>query len=161
MKKKRESKGKLEEDFALFTLLSQTRDTLTKARQWELRPVGINMIQAAVLYMVKSTGGTTTPAEISRWLFREPNTVFVVVNRMVAQGLLEKTKDLDNRHLARVSLTEKGKTALQKSRARRQKISRIMSCLSEEERIHLKAMLQKVRDHGLEELGIDMPLPYP
>jgi len=145
----------------LFTFLSQARDVVAKARQWELRPVGINMVQAAVLYIVKATEGSATPAEISRRLLREPNTVFVVVNHMVAQGLLEKTKDLDNRHMARVSLTEKGEKALNEARARRQKISRIMSCLSEEERIHLKAMLQKVRDHGLEELGIDLPLQYP
>jgi len=150
-----------EKDFVLFTLLCQARDALAKARHRELRPVGINMMQAAVLYIVRAIGEPASPAEISRWLFREPNTVFVLVNRMVAQGLLDKKRDSNNRHLARVSLTEKGEQALKEARARRDKISSIMSCLSQEERAFLEETLERLRNRGLEELGMDRPLPYP
>lgn len=65
------------EAYKLFLLLNQTADGLRKLRQRSLENCGITMEQAAALICVKRLGENATSAELSKWLFREPNTVWM------------------------------------------------------------------------------------
>ena len=102
-----------------------------KARTRELFQYGITPAEAAVLVIVQAIGEKATPAEISRWLFREPHSISGLLARMEKQGLVRKVKDLDRKNLVRVVITEKGQQAYQQS-TKRESIHRIMSSLSEE-----------------------------
>lgn len=155
------SSSHVDEDFKLWVLLGQASDAVPKARQKELDQYGISTMQAAVLFVIQAIGNEATPAEISRWLFRESHSVSALLNRMEKEGLVRKTNDLDRKNLVRVSITEKRQQAYDKS-TKRKSIRKIMSSLSEDERQQLRSCLEKLRNRALRELRMDRkPPPFP
>ena len=146
-------------DFNLSRLLFQTRHAMFKARDRELAKYGITTEQAAVLFCVKANKYHPTLAEISRWLIRESHTITNLVKRMEQAGLVKKYADLKKKNHVRVSLTEKGEEAFEKSIIR-EHYHRVMAVLSQEERQVLWSSLQKLRDEALKEIGMDKP-PFP
>ena len=147
-------------DFRLCVLLIRTRDAIFKARAKELSAGSISNIQAAVLLVAQALGNEATPAELSRWLLREPHSVSGLIDRMQAEGLVKKVKDLPKRNMVRVELTEKGQKAYEHSKGRAT-IHRIMSSLSEEDKQQLSSYLETLRSKALEELGSEFKPPWP
>ena len=150
-----------DKDDRLCTLLWQTRDALYKTRQNELRQFGVTISEAAVLFFVSILGPKITPMKISQWLFREPQSVSELINRMYKKGLVKKTKDLKKKNMVRVSLTEKGKAIYKNTVKTRFVIGNILNCLSEEEKKQLWDLLDKVRNYAVEDLNLKHKLPYP
>ncbi len=124
-----------------------------KARWEELAQYNVPPVQAAVLFIIQAIGYRATPAEISRWFFRQSHSVSELLSRMEKGGLVRKVKDLDRKNLVRVELTEKGRETYHQS-MKRVSIHNIMSSLSEEEHQQLRSCLQKLRDKALKEIGI-------
>ena len=152
-----------DQDYDLWVLLRNTTDTILRVRFKELGQLGVLGRQAALLLIIRlieREGGKATPAEISRWLFREPHTISETLNRMGKDGLIKKIKDLDRKNLVRVVITEKGQQYYEKS-TRRQSIHKMLSCLTREERQQLRSVLEKLRGGGLKELGIEQKIPWP
>jgi DNA-binding MarR family transcriptional regulator len=149
-----------DEDYELWWLVSQARDAILRAREKELMQYGVSAIQSMVLFTIQAIGHRATPAEISRWLFRQPHGVSSLLSRMEKDGLVERIKDLDRKNMVRIALTKKGYKAYRDS-TRRDSIHRIMSLIPEKERRQLKSRLLKIRDITLKELRIDSKLPYP
>ena len=135
----------------IWALLSQATTAMSRVADKELGKVGISMMQAAVLFFVKNAEEPATPAEISRWLFREPHTVSQLLMRMEKQGLVKRTKDLDSKNMVRITLTEKGEQAYQQQTEVRV-ISKILSSLSPEECNKLGALIKILRDEAIKEL---------
>jgi DNA-binding MarR family transcriptional regulator len=110
---------------------------------------------------VKNSEGPATPADLSRWLFREPHTVSQLLIRMEKQGLLKRTKDLKYKNRLRLTLTEKGEEAYQQQTQMRA-IGNILSSLSQEECDKLGVNLKKLRDEAVRELDSrPRQLPFP
>ena len=131
-----------------------------KVRARELFRFGITPEEAAVLFVVSRIGDTATPAEISRWILREPHSISGLLERMRKDGLIDKVKDLDKKNLVRVVITEKGQRALQES-YNRESIYRILSTLSLEERQQLSSLLVRLREAAIGELGTFKVPPFP
>jgi DNA-binding MarR family transcriptional regulator len=147
--------------YQLWALLAQTRRALLNVRQRELKPYGISAKKSGLIRAVEAmTDRTATPAEISRWLFREPHTVSELVTRMERQGLVSRAKDPSSKKLVRVSITEKGREICNQSK-NLVSIPRILSCLSEEEQQQLRSYLFRLRAEAMKELGVKFKLPYP
>jgi len=149
-----------DEDYRVWTLLAQTRALLFMARGRELIQYDISPRQAAALFAIQALGNKATPAEVSRWLCREPHTVSSLLSRMEGEGLVRKTKDLDRANLVRITLTEKGKEVYAQS-LKRESIHEIMSSLSKEDCRQLSSCLEKLRDKALLELGKRKKPPFP
>jgi len=149
-----------DEDYNLWWLMLLMRRIMYKARARELFQYRITPEQAAILFIVQAIGEKATPAEISRWLFREPHSVSGLLARMEKQGLVRKVKDLERKNLVRVVITEEGQQAYQQS-TKRESIHRIMSSLSEEDRQQLRSYLEVLQNKALEELGVNRKLPLP
>ena len=147
-------------EYELWVLLHQACDAMIRAREDELRKIGISRMQAAVLFIIKAIEGPASPAEIPRWLFREPHTVFGLLKRMEKQGLVRRTKNLERRNMIRVTITEKGEKAYRRSRDMKV-IRTILSGLSPEQRKNLKPYLETLRKRALKELGGKHQLPFP
>ena len=112
------------------------------------------------LLIIRAIGDKVTPAEISRWLLREPHSVSEIISRMEKQGLLKKVRDLYRKNLVRIELTEKGSEAYNQA-IKRDSIHTIMSALSDEERRQFSTMLEKIRDRALKESGKELRTPFP
>ena len=91
--------------------------------------------QYTVLVSIKYMGGVAKPSEIARWIGRTPNTVSMIVDRMVKDGLLRRVRDRSDRRVVNVSITSKAENSLEPaSRAGWEFIQKIMSPLSNEDK---------------------------
>ena len=147
-------------DFKLWVLLHQTRDAVYKMSEKELRRFDLSPMEAALIFAVHCIGERATPAEISRWLFRESHSVSGLLDRMQKRGLVRRSKDLDKKNLVRVSLTEKAKQ-FYNAYGEMKAIDRALSSLSEAERQQLGALLERLRDTALDAMGVERAMPFP
>ncbi len=143
-------------DYELWWLILHLRRAMRKIRARELFQYGITPEEATVLFVVQAIGNKATPAEIARYLLREPHTISGLLSRMAEGGLVRKSKDLDRKNMVRVELTDKGHKAYKQS-TKRESIHRVMSCLSEEDRQQIRVPLEKLCRKALEELGGRQP----
>jgi len=149
----------LDQGFNLWILLAQTRALLFNAGEVELSKWGISLMQGWTIFTIKAIGERATPAEISRWLGREPHTVSSLLSRMVAQGLVVKEKSLDKKNLVRIRLTEKGERLYHEAIGMKP-MHDIISVLNREEHQQLKTLLGKLRDKAQQNMGRKYKLPY-
>jgi len=139
-------------DYDLWLLLARTHYRVKQARTAELRHYGLSPEQAGIIYYVYSSGNNAMPIEISRWMMREPQTITSILDRMVKKGLIRKTHDSERKNVVRISLTEKGRLAYQRS-IKRESFHRIMQELSEEKRQALRETLNQMRESALHLAG--------
>jgi len=150
----------MDPDYNLWLFLAQVRAVMLRARQMEVSRYGITASQASVLFVINALGAKATPAEISRWLFRQSHSVSGILNRMEKQGLARRVKDLGKKNLVRVELTEKGREVYDNC-TKQEAVHRIMPSLSGEQRQQLIACLENLRDATLKYLGEEQELPFP
>ena len=142
------------ESYRLFHLLRQTADTIHKTRDIELKKYNITPEQSAALIGIHSLGKKATPAELSRWLFRERNTITILLNRMHGLGLINKKTDTDRKNIIRLSLTKKG-YACYKHAIKLQSLRPVIDALPKKKRDQLWALLQIIRLKIFEDLQMD------
>lgn len=138
----------------LWALSGQASNAMDRAADHEFRQIGVTMMQAAVLFFVKNAKKPVTPAQISRWLFRELHAVSQLLVRMENKALIRETKELERKSLVRVALTEKGEKTYQQQGEMRI-ISRILSSLYPKECDNLGACLKKLGMRQLRKLTPD------
>ena len=149
-----------DQDRRLVVLLRLTSDAIYRVRRKELRKFGVSVEEWGVLSIVRFIGDKATPAEISRWLFREHHSVVALLNRMAKKGLLVKAKDLERRNMTRISLSEKGEK-LYLTSAKAKAHHDLLSDLPPAERRALIKNLKVLREHALKDLGIDYRPKFP
>ncbi|HEX5642573.1 MAG TPA: MarR family transcriptional regulator [Thermoleophilia bacterium] len=151
-----------DEYFLLWVLLAQTKDAILRARERDYARYGITNDRRAVLYAVERNGGSATPVEISRNLFRELHSVTEMLKRMEADGLITREKTSGRSRIV-AKITEKGRDVFTES-LHNETDKRVFSVLTKRERERLRSSLMKVRGRVLQELGIpewqlDLVLP--
>jgi len=140
-------------DMQIWGLIRQVDNAMYRCREKELSGSGCTAVDTAVLYTLKVAPNGITQAEIARLIFREPNTVTILLRKLEKKGLVRRTKDLERKNLVRVTITNKGKKALSEAMARWNVIRDIASCLSEEDKIHLRSSMLKLHRKSFEALG--------
>ena len=119
-------------DFTSWVTLARTRDAIFKNRVKEFKKYNLSARQSSVLMVLNALDESPTPAEVSRWVFREPHSISDFLKRMERNGLVKRVKDLDRKNMMRVVLTEKGREAIHNAR-KMESIHKIMSSLTKEE----------------------------
>ena len=135
-------------------------DAMNEARKEELFKYNINRSQGSVLSIICTFGNEATLTQIAKRWFRKINTVSEIISRMEKQGLVKRVKDLKQKNRVRIVLTEKGIKASHHA-IKREKISRIVSCLTKEERRQLRLCCRKLYNKALEELGMQPEKNWP
>jgi DNA-binding MarR family transcriptional regulator len=143
------------EGYVLFHLLRQTADAIHKSRELELKSYGISPQQSGALVCIRTLGKKATPAELSRWLFREPNSVTILLNRMQRMGLIKKKADTKRKNLIRLSLTKKGNEAY-KHAIEMETFYSLVENLPEKKRKQLWSLLQEIREQVFKDLHLDV-----
>jgi DNA-binding MarR family transcriptional regulator len=138
----------------LYLLFARARYLTFRAREKELQKYGLTPEQAQVLFIIQNITEKATPAEISRYILRQPHSVSAIVDRMVKKGLVSKAKDLERKNMVRVVVTDKGMKAYEYTK-KRASIHHILSVLDENEREDFRKHLDKVMTRAREELGMD------
>ncbi len=143
----------------MWVRLFATATVVQRARELELAKVGITSIQAGVLMILKTATGPVTPTQLARTLYREPHSMSALLQRMEKQGLIERTKDLEQRNLVRISITRKGEQTFKRQWAAKV-TTNITSCLSDQEIEVLERSLEKLRARAVEIVREMQPTPY-
>lgn len=146
--------------YKLWVMLTQTRNATIKAREQELRDLGISGTESFILFVIWSMGNKATPAEISRIVLRQPHTVSEFLSRMQKKGLIKKARNPDNRSMVSVALTHKGLQVYRQA-SKRGSIHRMLSVLPNEDRDRLMSYLQTIRAKALQEIGVERAAFYP
>ena len=137
-----------EEVRSLTFLIGQVSAGLYRARERELRPLGIPIMHSAVLFVLKVEDGPVSPAEISRRLLRRHQSILQLLGRMEKQGYVTVQRGARKGGPVKVAMTEKGKEAVDLAWEREQAVADIISSLSEQERVTLRVYLERLRDRA-------------
>ena len=145
---------------AAWLLLEQTRNAIFKARELELEEYGISLVQAAVMFVIHASGGKARPAEIARWLVREPHSISGLLTRMQKAGLLHREPDPERKNAVSIALTPEGREVCNKT-FRRESVRQVFADLSDEERKGLMGSLIRLRDRALKDRRVRNKPPFP
>ena len=96
----------------LVLLLSRTGDALNLCLDLVFSKYGVSNEQGRLLSVIKSRG-PMRPVDIAAVLERAPNSMSMLVDRMVKAGLVRRTRDRKDRRAVFVSLTNKGNEAVE------------------------------------------------
>jgi DNA-binding MarR family transcriptional regulator len=129
----------------LWLLLSRVGDEFDRCLDLVFSKYGISNEQTRLLAVIKSRG-PMRPVDVASLLERAPNSMSMLVDRMVKAGLVRRTRDRKDRRSVFVSLTNKGKEAVEPAiPAAWQFVNRFLSALSYDEQHALADMLETVK----------------
>jgi len=129
----------------LWLLLRRVGDTLVRCQDLVFSKYGLTAEQFAVLASIESRG-PLSPSDLASLLERAPNSMSMLVDRMVKAGLVRRARDRKDRRVVTVSLTEKGKTAVEPAiPAGWEFIHEVLSTLFDDEQRDLADMLERVK----------------
>ena len=129
----------------LWLLLRRVGDTVVRCQDSVFSRYGLTSEQLHVLASVKSRG-PLRPSDLASILERTPNSMSMLIDRMVKAGLIRRTRDRKDRRVVTVTMTEKGRTAFDPAvPAGWEFIHEVLSTLSDDEQRDLVNMLERVK----------------
>jgi DNA-binding MarR family transcriptional regulator len=129
----------------LWLLLRRVGDWLALCQDWVFSKYGLTTEQFGVLTSIKSRG-PLRPSDLASILERSPNSVSMLVDRMVKADLVKRTRDRKDRRTVFVSMTDKGEKAVVPAiPAGWEFINKILSPLSYNDQRALASMLETVK----------------
>ena len=129
----------------LWLLLPRVGDALAICQDLVFGKYGITTEQWRVLTCIKSRG-PLRPTDLASMLDRSPNTMTMQVDRMVKAGLVRRTRDRKDRRTVFVSMTDKGKEAVEPAVvAGWEFMHRLLSPLSYDDQRALASMLETIK----------------
>jgi len=129
----------------LWLLLPRVGDALAACQDLVFSKYGITTEQWRVLGCIKWRG-PLRPVDMASMLERSPNSVSMIVDRMVKAGLVKRTRDRKDRRAVFVSMTAKGKEAVEPAMpAGWEFIHKLLSALSYDEQRALADTLETLK----------------
>jgi DNA-binding MarR family transcriptional regulator len=129
----------------LWLLLPRVGDALALCQDFVFSKYGITTEQWRVLVCIRSRG-PLRPVDLASMLERSPNSMSMIIDRMVKAGLVRRTRDRKDRRTVFVSMTDKGKEAVEPAApAGWEFIHKLLSPLSYDEQRALASMLETIK----------------
>jgi len=150
-----------EPSMTTFSLIRQTWAALNKATEIRLAKIGLTPEKTAVLWACRDYPGSLTPAEISRMLFRENQTIAGLLNRMEREGLVKRVPKRKGHPFTEVRLTERGEELCGPGvEIMKQVIVSILGDMPAKRHVELQDLLKEVRDRALETFYVEPGKPF-
>jgi len=138
----------------LWLLVHRVHDLLRTCEDRVLGEYNLTTEQFSVLVTIKYLREPARPTDIAQWLARSPNSVSMLVDRMVKAGLVRRVRDRSDRRVVNVFITSKGETALEPATQAVWKfIWELLSPLPYESRRTLVSLLETVKCQAIEHLN--------
>lgn len=150
-----------ERSLTSFTLIRQTWAALNKATEIKLAKIGLTPEKTAVLWACRDYPGDLSPAEISRMLFRENQTIAGLLNRMEREGLVKRVPKRKGHPFTEVRLTERGEELCGPGvEIMKQMIVAILGDMPAKRQVQLQELLREVRDRALDTFYVEPGKPF-
>ena len=115
---------------------------------------GLTMEQFSVLAAIKYIGHPARPTDVADWIGRSPNSISMIVDRMVKAGLVKRTRDRVDRRVVNVTATSKAENFFKLAiPAGWEFIHKVMLPLSQADRQTLARLLETIRYETLDYLN--------
>ena len=113
-----------------------------------------NPMRMLVMNALYSHGGSMSPTELSKYVYRSKHSITSMVDTLEKQGLVSREPNPKDRRSINVSLTPKGKQFFESIMPVGWEITeRALSCLDDKQVEILDGILRKVRKHLLKQLA--------
>jgi len=147
--------------FTAWVHFRQAWNAASRLTEVELAKTGLTSIKAYVLWVCRDYDAPLTPAEISRLLSRESNSVVQLLARMEKDGLISRIPKRKGHPFTEVQITDKGREALRPAtKVVRALSAKVLSSLSDEELQQWQGLLRKIQQKALEEMHLELaPAP--
>ena len=134
-------------DYALWILILRAYHAINHMRAKELRKHDLSVAQNGVLDIILSLDNYAKPIDISRRMFREPQTMTTIINILLEKGLIKTAKDPKRKNIVRISLTAKGEKVHEQT-LMIESLHQIMSSLTDEKRRCLQECLKEIVENA-------------
>jgi len=115
---------------------------------------GLTTEQFTVLAAMKYIGHPVSPSDIAEWIGRSPNSISMIVDRMVKAGLVKRTRDRIDRRVVNVTATSKAEDSFKLAIPPSWEfIHQIMLPLSQADRHTFARLLETIRYEALNYLN--------
>ena len=113
-----------------------------------------NPMRMLVMNALYSYGGSMTPTELSKYVYRSKHSITSLIDTLEGQGLVRREPNPDDRRSIKIYLTPQGRQFFESMMPVGWEITeRALSCLSDEQVDTLDSILRRVRKHLLEQLA--------
>jgi DNA-binding MarR family transcriptional regulator len=130
----------------LWFMIHRTHEMLKMCEDRVFGEYKLTTEQYVVLVTIKYLDGPVRPTDIARWLGRSPNSISMMVDRMVKAGLLRRVRARKDRRVVWLTITSKGETVLKPAvMAGFKFIQKILSQVSHDDRHTLMKLLDKLQ----------------
>ena len=149
-----------DEALTTWTMIRQTWAAVNKVAETKLTKVGLTPEKVAVLWACRDYPGTLTPAEISRLVFRENQTIAGLLNRMEKEGLVKRIPKRKGHPFTEIKLTPKGEQATAPGiEVMKRVIMDLLADMPKDKQEQMRNLLLPVRDKALDKLHIEPAYP--
>lgn len=131
-----------------FITFLHAADMVERYVDIEMLKVGINRTHFSLLNHLIVLGGTATPTELSKRVFRSKHAITRAVDTLEKEGLVKREGIGEDRRNRKVAVTANGINFVRRMVPVREEIgSRIMSPLNNTEAKQLSSILKRIRRH--------------
>lgn len=121
---------------------------LNKYLHMGYKKINMKQNQVILLSFLLANGGTMTPTELRKKVFRTDNAISHSLDNLDKLGLTKSSGSKNDRRLRRVTLTDKGLEAVKQILPIRYSLfSKATSCLNQDEAKALQSILAKLENH--------------
>ena len=144
---------------ALLSLI-RFNDALTRYLGVQFMRHGSSSMRIMLMNALFLNGGSMSPTELSKRIFRTRHSITSLVDTLERQGLVRREANLKDRRSINVTLTPEGKRLFERMVPGGYDISqKALSCLDDDEIVILKTLLRRVREHLLDQIASSQTKP--
>jgi len=137
-----------------FLSLIRFNDVATRYMAVEFMKHGSSSMRMVLMNALFVNGGSMSPTELSKRIFRTRHSITSMVDTLERQGLVRREPNAKDRRSINVTLTSQGRQLFKRMVPVGYEISqRALSCLDNDEVVVLKTLLKRVREHLLDEIA--------
>ena len=137
----------------VLTFLSfiYTAEVISRYLDIELAKYPVGRTGFSVLHNLVLHGGTMTPTDLSKRIFRSKHAITRVVDRLEKFGFVKRDDIGSDRRIRKVSLTKAGLTFIKEAQdAGQQSVGHVLlHCLNQNQTKELGVMMKQIREHAL------------
>jgi len=155
MESKAMTKAKMDKQrLRAFLSLIRFNDVATRYMAVEFMKHGSSSMRMVLMNALFVNGGSMSPTELSKRIFRTRHSITSMVDTLERQGLVRREPNAKDRRSINVTLTSQGRQLFKRMVPVGYEISqRALSCLDNDEVVVLKTLLKRVREHLLDEIA--------
>lgn len=141
----------------VLTFLSfiYTSDVVNRYLEIEVARYPVSRTGFSVLHNLVLHGGTMTPTDLSKRVFRSKHAVTRVVDKLESLGFVKRDAIGTDRRMRKVSITKEGLVFVKKAQSEgQQRLGHVLlSPLDRKQIESLRKMMKKIREHALTLIG--------